>query len=101
LRVRRELVWRCRECNCSFAKAQAKRRRHGERAIRSLKARTCCARCRSIYRTKIIRRWERQHPDAVSEHRRRASLKRRWKVYSEQHQDAGSYPDERRRRLAT
>ena len=100
LRVPRELVWRCRECNCSFAEAQAKRRRHAERPIRSLNARTCCARCRSIYRAKIIRRWEREHPEAVREHRRTASRKKRWKLYSEQHQSAEPYPDGRRRKVA-
>jgi rubredoxin len=79
LRVPRELAWRCRECNCTFAEAQAKRRRHGERAIRSLLARTCSARCRRIYRTRIIRRWDRLHPEAVKEYQRRAMLKRRRK----------------------
>ena len=98
LRVPREQAWRCRHCGCSFAQAQAKRRRRAEREIRSLLAKTCSARCRTTYRTRIIRRWEREHPEAAREHRRRAYLKRRWKLYSNQHQDAQPYPDERRRR---
>ncbi len=65
LRVPRELVWRCQECRCSFREAQAKRRRRGEREIRSLKARTCSAACRRMYRTRIIRRWDRLHPERV------------------------------------
>lgn len=43
LRVPRELAWRCRECGCMFKAAQAKRRRRGEREIRSLKTKTCSA----------------------------------------------------------
>ncbi len=98
LRVPREQAWRCRECGCGFAEAQAKRRRRGEREIRSLKARTCSARCRSIYRTRIIRRWDGEHPEAVREYGRRAHLRKRWKLYSEQRQGAEPYPDQRRRR---
>jgi hypothetical protein len=97
IRLPRERAWRCRECGCSFEEAQAKRRRRGEREIRTLLARTCSARCRTIYRTRIIRCWDREHPEAAREHQRRVYLKARWKLYSEQHQVAEPYPDRRRR----
>ena len=51
-----------------------------------------------MHRTRIIRRWEREHPEAVKEHRRRTYLKERWQFYAEQYQDAEPYPDLRRRR---
>jgi rubredoxin len=79
LRLPRERSWRCRECSCSFGEAQTKRRRRGEQEIGSLKARTCSASCRRTYRTRIIRRWDRLHPEAVREQWRRADLKRRRK----------------------
>jgi hypothetical protein len=53
--------------------------RRGEPAIRLLKARTCSAHCRRIYRTRIIHRWERLHPEKVEEYSRRANAKKRRK----------------------
>ncbi len=38
-------------------------------------------------------RWNREHPEAVRAYSRRVKLKRRWKLYAEQHQDAEPYPD--------
>ena len=72
--------WRCLECGCDYQAATRKRKRLGLPVL-TTSAKTCsppCARAR--------------------EHRRRAYLKTRWKLYSEQHQAAEPYPDQRRRR---
>jgi rubredoxin len=92
LRAPHERSWRCRECGCSFSEAQAKRRRRGEPAIRSLKMRTCSAHCRSIYRTRIIRRWERLHPKKTREYWHRARAKRRRKRLAMKHGRRGEKP---------
>lgn len=101
LRVPRELAWKCRECGCSFKTAQVKRRRRGEQEIRSLLARTCSARCRRAQSGRLARHWNSLHPEAIREYVRRTWLRKRWKLYAEQHEESEPYPDLRYRSRAT
>ena len=73
-RYRRLRAWRCRECGCTFKQAQAKRRRRGEGEIPDYPALGARA------------------PRGCQ-----AYLKKRWKLFSEQHHIGEAYPDQRRR----